>query len=73
MAHIQKDFEGGSIQAWELAHGIVRVIRGGCEYVVCADLDKFNAQCDAEKRERRGQMIAEAQAEAYFGGAASAE
>ena len=70
MAHIQKDFEGGSIQAWELAHGVVRVIRGGCEYVMCTDLDKFNAKCEAEKHERRAQMIAEAQAEAYLGGGA---
>lgn len=68
MEHIQQNFEGTSLQAWELAHGIVRVVRGGCEYVVCTNFDRFNELCAKEKAERQAQMIAEAQAAAYLGG-----
>lgn len=68
MEHIQQNFEGSSIQQWELDHGIVRIVRGGCEYVVCKDFKKFQEQCEAEKRRERMEYIAEQQAEAYLGG-----
>lgn len=68
MEHIQQEFEGSEIQRWELDHGVVRVVRGGCEYVLCTSMEKFAAKCEADKRERRGQMIADAQEAAYLGG-----
>ena len=66
MEHTQQDFEGTSIQRWELDHGIVRVVREGCEYVVCTDWQRFNEQLEAEKRARMREYIAERQAEAYL-------
>ena len=45
MKHIQNKFEGTTLQKWELDHGIVRVVRGGCEYVMVADPAKFAAAC----------------------------
>lgn len=66
MQHIQETIEGTSLQAWELNHGVVRIVRNGCEYVICTDFDAFQAKCEADKRERRGQLIAEAQAAAYL-------
>lgn len=69
MEHIQNQFAGSRIQGWELEHKVVRVIRGGCEYVQCVDFDIFNAMCEKDKAEQRAQMIAEAQAAAYLGGA----
>ena len=66
MEHTQQNFEGTSIQRWELDHGIVRVVREGCEYVVCTDWQRFNEQLEAEKRARMREYIAERQAEAYL-------
>ena len=68
MTHIQKGFEGSSIQAWELKHNIVRIVRDGCEYVVCADWDEFRRKDQAEREHRRREYVAEQQAAAYFGG-----
>lgn len=68
MTHIQQDFEGSHLQKWEHDHGIFRYVRGGCEYVRCADFDRFNAQIDREKTAWKKQRIVDAQAEAYFGG-----
>lgn len=66
MAHIQQDFDGSSIQKWELDHGVVRKVINGCEYVICPNFARFQAKCEADKRERLGQRIAEAQAAAYL-------
>lgn len=66
MAHIQQNFEGTALQEWELAHGIVRKVRGGCEYVVCTDLPRFIEQTEREAQERKNREIAEALAEAYL-------
>lgn len=68
MDHIQTDFEGTSIQRWELEHGIARVVRGDCEYVSCANFQRFQEQCAEEKRRERQEYIAAQQAEAYLGG-----
>jgi len=68
MKYIQKGYEGSSIQQWDLAHGIVRVVRDGCEYVRCRDLPGLIEQCKAEEEERRRRRIAEEQYNAYFGG-----
>ena len=64
---IQEHFEGSSIQKWELDHGIVRVVRDGCEYVVCTNWQRFNEQLEAEKRARMRDYIADQQAQAYLG------
>ena len=57
MNHIQNKFEGTTLQKWELDHGIVRVVRGGCEYVMVADPDKFAAACaEDDIRHAREQM-----------------
>ena len=48
MNHIQNKFEGTTLQKWELDHGIVRVVRGGCEYVMVADPAKFAAACEQD-------------------------
>lgn len=53
MPHIQENFEGTHMQKWELDHKIVRMVHSGCEYVVCLDLDGFNAACEKEVRERK--------------------
>lgn len=70
MEHIQKDFEGSSIQQWELDHGITRVVKDECEYVVCTNFQRFVQQCEEEKRRERQEYIAAQQAEAYLGGEA---
>ena len=58
MKHIQKDFEGSKIKAWELSHGIVRFVRGACEYVMVADQEKFEAECEADRiRHARSDMM----------------
>lgn len=46
--HIQKDFEGSRIHKWELNHGIVRIIKDGCEYVTLVDPGKFAAACEQD-------------------------
>lgn len=54
MAHIQPEFEGTTLQKWELDHGIARVVRGGCEYVLLTrPLAAFDAQCAREDAEHR--------------------
>lgn len=63
--HIQFKFEGSSIQAWELDHNIVRIVRGGCEYVVCTNWDEFQRKQDEERARARREYIAEQQAAAY--------
>lgn len=68
MEHIQQGFEGTSIQRWELEHGIGRVVRGGCEYVICTDFQRFQQQMEDERRQRLRAYIADRQAEAYLGG-----
>ena len=68
MEHIQQDFEGSSIELWEVNHGIKRVIRGGCEYVVCENWERFQQQMADEKARARREYIAQQQAEAYMGG-----
>lgn len=65
---MQKGFEGSSIQAWEKAHNIARVMRDGCEYVICTDWDEFQRKDEAEREYRRRAYVAEQQAAAYFGG-----
>ena len=58
MKHIQDKFEGSSLQAWEIDHGIVRVVRGGCEYVILADRAKFDAANERERmRHARSSMM----------------
>lgn len=66
MEHIQQQFAGSSIEAWEIAHGISRVVRGECEYVVCRDWDAFNRSIEQERERARREYIAERQAEAYL-------
>lgn len=66
MDHIQQDFEGSSVQEWEQNHHIVRIVRGGCEYVVCTNWDEFQKTCEEERARRRREYIAEQQAEAYL-------
>lgn len=65
--HIQDDFEGTSIHKWELDHGIVRYVKGGCEYVVCMDWDEFQRKAEDERQRARREFIAEQQEAAYFG------
>ena len=67
MEHIQKDYEGSAIERWEKEHYIVRVVRNGCEYVICTDFKKFQEKCAEEKRLERMEYIAAQQAEAYMG------
>lgn len=68
--HIQQQFEGSSIQAWEQAHNIVRIVRNGVEYVVCANWSEFQRKQEEERDRRRREYIAEQQAAAYLGGRA---
>lgn len=70
MEHVQQQFEGSSIQAWEQAHNIVRIVRNGVEYVVCANWSEFQRKQDEERDRRRREYIAEQQAAAYLGGRA---
>ena len=63
--HIQKDIDGSSIQAWELEHNIARLVRGGCEYVVCTNWNEFQRKQEEERARRRREYIAEQQAAAY--------
>ena len=70
MEHIQQDFEGTTIQRWEHEHNIARVVRGGCEYVVCTNWGEFQRKCEEEKQRARREYIAEQQAAAYLGGTA---
>lgn len=66
MEHVQQQFEGSSIQAWEQAHNIVRIVRNGVEYVVCANWSEFQRKQDEERDRRRREYIAEQQAAAYL-------
>lgn len=65
--HIQDNFEGTSIQKWELDHGIARIVKNGCEYVVCVDWDGFLRKAEDERQRARREFIAEQQEAAYFG------
>lgn len=67
MEHIQQRFEGSSIQAWEQAHNIARVIRGGVEYVICTNWQEFQRKQEEERYRRRREYIAEQQDKAYLG------
>ena len=67
MEHIQKGFEGSSIQAWELDHGIARYVSGGCEYVVCTNWDEFQRKQEEERARARREYIADQQEAAYMG------
>ena len=67
---VQQNFEATSIQAWEQAHNIARVIRGGVEYVVCTNWAEFQRKEEEERDRRRREYIAEQQAAAYLGGRA---
>lgn len=68
MASQQFGYEGSSIQAWDIAHGIRREIKGGCEYVICDDLPRMIAICNAEREEDFRRKIVEQQYENTFGG-----
>ena len=63
MKHIQEKFEGTSIQEWEISHGIVRQVRGGCEYVFVGDRQKFEAACEVDRlrHARQTMLLAAAQ------------
>lgn len=65
--HIQDNFEGTSIHRYEIDHGIVRYVKGDCEYVVCKDWDGFQRKAEEERQRARREYIAEEQAAAYFG------
>lgn len=67
MEHIQYGFEGSAIQAWELEHNIARVVKGGCEYVVCTNWDEFQRKQEEERARARREFIADQQAAAYMG------
>lgn len=69
MASQQLNYEGSSIQAWDIAHGIRREIRNGCEYVICDDLQRMEAICKAEREADFKRKIVEQQYESAFGGA----
>lgn len=70
MEHIQVGYEGSGIQRWEQEHNIIRVVRGGCEYVICTNFDEFQRKQEEERDRRRREYIAEQQAAAYLGGKA---
>ena len=70
MEHIQQPFEGSSIQEWEQTHNIVRIVREGVEYVVCANWEEFQRKREEERKKRVREYIAEQQAAAYLGGRA---
>lgn len=58
MKHVQYKYEGSSIQEWELSHGIVRQMRGGCEYVLVGDVKKFESACETDRlRHARQAML----------------
>lgn len=69
MASLQFQYEGSSIQAWDIAHGLRREVRNGCEYVICDDLTRMIAICNAEREEDFRRKIVEQQYENAFGGA----
>ena len=64
--HIQQQFEGSTVQAWEQAHNIDRIVRGGCEYVVCTNWAEFQRKQEEERKQRLREYIAEQQAAAYL-------
>ena len=66
--HIQEGYEGSSIERWEVEHGITRVVRGGCEYVICRDWELFKRKNEEERARARREYIAEQQAAAYVVG-----
>ena len=68
--HIQDNFEGSSVWAWEQAHNITRYVRNGCEYVVCTNYPEFQRKCEAERVQRRNEYIARQQLAAHYGGGA---
>ena len=68
MKHIQPNFEGTSIQRYELSHGIVREVRNGCEYVMLTDISTFEAACAEDARRHAAMVRMQAQEEAYGGG-----
>ena len=68
MASLQLNYEGSSIQKWDLEHGIVREIRNGCEYVICTDLEMMVRKCDEERMADFRRKIADQQYESAFGG-----
>ena len=61
-------YEGSSIQRWDLDHGIVTVRKNDCEYRVCRDWQGFLDKCEAEKEQDFRRIIAAQQDEAYMGG-----
>lgn len=65
MNHIQLNFEGTSVQRWEQEHGFERVIRNGCEYVVCKDWEAFLKMEEEERARARMEYIGQMQEEAY--------
>lgn len=68
MEHVQQEFEGSTIQEWELNHGIARRVVNGVEYVVCTNWNGFNAKCEEDQKRYRTQRMMQAQEEAYMGG-----
>lgn len=66
MEHIQKDFEGSSVQRWEQNHHIVRVVDRGCEYVLCTNWEGFQQICEDERNRRKREYIADQQERAYL-------
>ena len=62
---IQQNFEGSSVEKWELDHGIVREVRDGVEYVRCVDWNMFQRKCEEDHKAALQAKIMEAQAEAY--------
>ena len=57
MKHVQHKYEGSTIQEWELSHGIVRQVRGGCEYVCVGDMHKFESACEADRQRHARQAM----------------
>ena len=66
MNHLQSDFEGTSIERWEIDHGIERFVKNGCEYVWIANPGKYRAACEEDDRRNRRQYMMEGQEQAYL-------